>query len=127
MVCYCMANELHVKYVSNSETSDEHFILLDVHEIEKREATPMPTSSHPVETTPITNTKTFSSNKYYTQTIIQNGGNGYWDELFNHTKHVFLSNDAHFKTSGINITFTMPFYGHNVSRLQLTTGGRYHY
>ena len=121
MVCYCMANKRHVKYVSNSETSDKHFILLDVHEIEKRQATPTQISSLPVETTPIT--QTFTSHKYYTKTIIQNGGNGYWDEMYNHTKHVYLSNNTHLDSSGIDITFTMPFYGHNVNRLQLTTSG----
>jgi len=46
--------------------------------------------------------QTFSSHKYYTQTIIQNGGNGYWDELYNHTKHVFLSNNTHLKRA-VNI------------------------
>ena len=195
-----MANEHEVKYVSNSEKSDEHFILLDVHQIEKRQVvapstthmsdsahltasstTKMPSSnpptsklpnstpsstthmSHsahvsttkvpglttsstanhdsvsrqqtthqpqttgtslPVETTtPISYIKTFSSHKYYNLTILHDGTNGYWDELYNHTKHVYLSNDGHLISSGINITFTMPFYGHNISRLQLTTGG----
>jgi len=39
-------------------------------------------------------------------TIHSGGTNGYWDELNNHTKHVFLSNDAHL-TSSVNIAILL--------------------
>ena len=50
--------------------------------------------------------QTFTSHKYYTKTIIQNGGNGYWDEMYNHTKHVYLSNNTHLDSS-VNIYIVM--------------------
>jgi hypothetical protein len=50
--------------------------------------------------------QTFSSHKYYNLTILHDGTNGYWDELYNHTKHVYLSNDAHLMSS-VNIPIVM--------------------
>ncbi|CAC5393487.1 Plexin domain-containing protein 2,Plexin domain-containing protein 1 [Mytilus coruscus] len=78
------------------------------------------TTFNPPETTYIKQSNTY---QYYNSTVIHDGNGVYWDELENHTTHVVLSDAKYLSSAGLNLPFTMPFYGHNISKVQLTTGG----
>ncbi|XP_071158432.1 mucin-2-like [Mytilus edulis] len=78
------------------------------------------TTLNPQETTYV---KQSDTHQYYNSTVIHDGNGVYWDELENHTTHVVLSNAKYLSSAGLELPFTMPFYGHNISKVQLTTGG----
>ncbi|XP_063421294.1 uncharacterized protein LOC134706356 [Mytilus trossulus] len=78
------------------------------------------TTFNPPQTTYV---KQSNTHQYYNSTVIHDGNGVYWDELENHTTHVVLSNAKYLSSAGLELPFTMPFYGHNISKVQLTTGG----
>ncbi|XP_052095546.1 serine-rich adhesin for platelets-like [Mytilus californianus] len=78
------------------------------------------TTFNPPETTYIKQSNTY---QYYNSTVIHDGNGVYWHELENHTTHVVLSDAKYLSSAGLNLPFIMPFYGHNISKVQLTTGG----
>ncbi|VDI26652.1 Hypothetical predicted protein, partial [Mytilus galloprovincialis] len=78
------------------------------------------TTFNPQETTYVKQTDT---HQYYNSTVIHDGNGVYWDELENHNTHVVLSDAKYLSSAGLELPFTMPFYGHNISKVQLTTGG----
>lgn len=81
-------------------------------------------TSLPVDSiTPMTYIKSYSNEQYYNMTIMYDSSHAYWDEMYNHTKHGYLFGGVHFRSVPIPLSFTMPFYGHKINKVLLTTGG----
>ncbi|XP_065929802.1 plexin domain-containing protein 2 isoform X4 [Magallana gigas] len=98
------------------------------HTLHRRQSGNDNTTSSPTPTggtTPeFTEQEVSQNHKYYTSTVLRGAAdfNSYWDELYD-VKHSEPLSGSHRVAVSVPINFNFRFYGHDVSKITIATGG----